>query len=207
MYKPEGGKPFNIHQDAAYMCWVQPVWNWTCWIALDDTYADGGTLVYVKGSHKWGPQPATGETQIIAKDMDSWTDYVGQFAPEGEEVELISLEFGAGSAAFHTGWIWHGSGPNTRPGNIRRSYSVHMIPAESKHHPRIRHRAYSRYFPPGKLDFNEDFFPVLWSEDGYRTAWLDEYADQPIPIDAFSPDAVNTLETIDVEPWRSAGRT
>ena len=73
MYKPEGGKPFDIHQDAAYMGWVQPVWNWTCWIALDDTYADGGTLVYVRGSHKWGPQPTPG-TQIIAKDMDSWTD-------------------------------------------------------------------------------------------------------------------------------------
>ena len=53
--------------------------------------------------------------------MDSWTDYVGQFAPEGEEVELVPLVFGAGSAAFHTGWIWHGSGPNTRPGNIRRA--------------------------------------------------------------------------------------
>ena len=119
MYKPEGGKPFDIHQDAAYMGWVQPVWNWTCWIALDDTYADGGTLVYVRGSHKWGPQPTPG-TQIIAKDMDSWTDYVGQFAPEGEEVELVPLVFGAGSAAFHTGWIWHGSGPNTRPGSSRQ---------------------------------------------------------------------------------------
>ena len=128
MYKPEGGKPFDIHQDAAYMGWVQPVWNWTCWIALDDTYADGGTLVYVRGSHKWGPQPTPG-TQIIAKDMDSWTDYVGQFAPEGEEVELVPLVFGAGSAAFHTGWIWHGSGPNTRPGNIRRK-ADRQIPPE-----------------------------------------------------------------------------
>ncbi|MDE0709409.1 MAG: phytanoyl-CoA dioxygenase family protein, partial [bacterium] len=70
MYKPEGGKPFDIHQDAAFMCWVDPVWNWTCWIALDDTYADGGTLVYVRGSHKWGPQPAPGTTQISRDTME-----------------------------------------------------------------------------------------------------------------------------------------
>lgn len=201
MYKPEGGKPFDIHQDAAFMCWVDPVWNWTCWIALDDTYADGGTLVYVRGSHKWGPQPAPGKTQIISETMGGWTDYVEQFAPEGEGVELVSVEISAGSAAFHTGWIWHGSGPNTRPGNIRRSYSVHMIPATSKHHSRIRHRAYSRYFAPGQLEFNEDFFPVIWSADGHRTPWLGEYSEQELPIDAFSPDAVRMLDEIEVEPW------
>ena len=204
MYKPEGGKPFDIHQDASFMCWVQPVWNWTCWMALDDTYADGGTLVYVRGSHKWGPQPAPGKTQIIASEMEGWTDYVEQFAPEGEKVELVPLEIEAGSAAFHTGWIWHGSGPNTRPGNIRRSYSVHMIPATSRHHPQIRHRAYSRYFPPGERNFSDDFFPVLWSADGYRTSWLDGYAEQETPIDAFSPDAVRTLDAIDVEPWAAS---
>ncbi|MCE2530253.1 MAG: phytanoyl-CoA dioxygenase family protein [Acidimicrobiia bacterium] len=206
MYKPEGGKPFDIHQDAAFMCWVDPVWNWTCWIALDDTYADGGTLVYVKGSHKWGPQPAPGTTQITRDTMEGWTDYVQQFAPEGEEVELVPLVFGAGSAGFHTGWIWHGSGPNTRPGNIRRSYSIHMIPATSRHHPRIRHRAYSRYFAPGQQDFDDNFFPVLWSENGYRTPWLDGYAGQETPIDAFSSDAVLTLgdEQINVEPWAAA---
>ena len=180
--------------------------NWTCWIALDDTYADGGTLVYVRGSHKWGPQPAPGTTQISRDTMEGWTDYVQQFAPEGEEVELVPLVFGAGSAAFHTGWIWHGSGPNTRAGNIRRSYSVHMIPATSTHHPRIRHRAYSRYFAPGQQTFDDNFFPVLWSEDGYRTPWLEEYAGQETPIDAFSSDAVLTLgdDGINVEPWATA---
>ena len=204
MYKPEGGNPFDIHQDAAFMCWVEPVWNWTCWVALDDTYADGGTLVYVRGSHKWGPQPAPDKKQIIAEGPEGWTDYVTQYAPEGEKVELVSLEIEAGSAAFHTGWIWHGSGPNTRPGNIRRSYSVHMIPATSTHHPRIRHRAYSRYFPLGQSEFNEDFFPVLWSSDGYRSPWLDSYSEQEIPIDAFSSEAVRMLDRIDIEPWRVA---
>ena len=81
-----------------------------------------------------------------------------------------------------------------------------MIPATSRHHPRIRHRAYSRYFAPGQQDFDDNFFPVLWSENGYRTPWLDGYAGQEIPIDAFSSDAVLTLgdEQINVEPWAAA---
>ncbi|HEU0253956.1 MAG TPA: hypothetical protein VFR12_13055, partial [Pyrinomonadaceae bacterium] len=29
----------------------------TCWIALDDTSAAGGTIEYARGSHKWGISP------------------------------------------------------------------------------------------------------------------------------------------------------
>ena len=205
IYKPEGGHPFDIHQDGAYLGWVEPVWFWTCWMALDNTYADGGTLNYVRGSHKWGPQPASGEN-IAAHDrpIEGWADYVQQFAPEGEKVELVPLEFEAGTAAFHTGWIWHGSGPNTRPGYMRRSYQVAMFPATSTHHPRIRNPNYSRYFAPGQLEFNEDFFPVLWSADGYRTPWLDGYGDQELPIDTSSPDAFLALDKVEVEPWAAS---
>jgi hypothetical protein len=27
----------------------------------------------------------------------------------------------------------------------------------------------------GSLDMSEDYFPVLWSEDGRRSAWIDGY--------------------------------
>jgi ectoine hydroxylase-related dioxygenase (phytanoyl-CoA dioxygenase family) len=29
----------------------------TCWIALDDTSAKGGTIEYVRGSHQWPVSP------------------------------------------------------------------------------------------------------------------------------------------------------
>jgi hypothetical protein len=27
----------------------------------------------------------------------------------------------------------------------------------------------------GAVDLDESYFPVLWREDGYRTAWLESY--------------------------------
>ena len=202
IYKPEGGRPFDLHQDGSYLGWVQPVWYWTFWVALSDTYADGGTLVYVRGSHKWGPYPPSGEA-IAAHDrpLEGWTDYVEQLAPEGTKVELVPLEVEAGTAAFHTGWMWHGSGPNTRKGYMRRGYGIAMISGTSRHHPRLKNEVYSRYFAPGQVEFDEDFFPVMWSADGHRTPWLDGYADQELPIAASSPDAVLMLDELEVEPW------
>ncbi len=119
-YKPEGGKPIEMHQDAAYNTWVQPPRVAACWIALDETHADAGTLFYVKGSHRWGAQPPEAELFLppsaVGSDDTSWTAYMRQFAPKGTEVEVVPLELKAGTAAFHSGWTWHGSGPNTRSG-------------------------------------------------------------------------------------------
>lgn len=42
-----------LHQDSAYLDWLTPSDLLTCWIALDDTSADGGTIEFVRGSHKW----------------------------------------------------------------------------------------------------------------------------------------------------------
>jgi phytanoyl-CoA hydroxylase len=204
MWKPEGGTPFGMHQDAAYMCWLQPVQNFTCWIALDDTHADAGTLCYVPGSHRWGPTPASGATSLVTGESGAWLDHLSQFAPSGASVELVPVEVKAGGAAFHTGWVWHGSGPNTRPGTIRRSYSVHMFPVGSRHHPHIRHPAYSRYLTPGSLELPDSFFPVLWTADGGRSHWLEDFCQQ-MPVSAYAPEAVEAVRSvIAVEPWRGS---
>ena len=57
MWKPPGAKSLGFHQDDAYCQWVVPSGYITVWIALDDTAADGGTLEYARGSHKWGVRP------------------------------------------------------------------------------------------------------------------------------------------------------
>ena len=51
IWKPPSGKALLCHQDAAYLEWLDPPNMTTCWIALDDTTADGGTIYYVAGSH------------------------------------------------------------------------------------------------------------------------------------------------------------
>ena len=61
LWKPPGGKTLGYHQDAAYDDWIIPQTMITCWMSLDYTSKENGTLEYVKGSHKWGLQPPKGE--------------------------------------------------------------------------------------------------------------------------------------------------
>jgi hypothetical protein len=57
IWKPPGAKPLGYHQDDSYIDWVVPSGYVTVWMALDDTSATGGTLEYVRGSHRWGKFP------------------------------------------------------------------------------------------------------------------------------------------------------
>ena len=57
----EAERGFSYHQDAAYDDWIIPQTMVTCWMTLDNTSKETGTLEYLKGSHKWGLQPPKGE--------------------------------------------------------------------------------------------------------------------------------------------------
>lgn len=207
-YKPPGGKPIDVHQDAAYNTWVEPVQVAACWIALDDTYADAGTLSYVRGSHRWGAQPPETVAPLPAGPVDpddaSWTSYLRKVAPRGVEIELVPLEVKAGTAAFHSGWTWHGSGPNTRPGAIRRSYTAHFLHGAAQHHPFVRDPIFSRTHTPGARALDESTFPILWSADGYRSPWIEDYLLETGPFfdsEVSEVGRVVDFSAIDTEPW------
>ena len=57
VWKPAGGKALLAHQDSAYQGYFDPANLTTCWMALDDTHADTGTIYYARGSHLWGRMP------------------------------------------------------------------------------------------------------------------------------------------------------
>jgi ectoine hydroxylase-related dioxygenase (phytanoyl-CoA dioxygenase family) len=211
--KPEGGKPIEMHQDAAYNTWVDPPRVPACWIALDDTHPDAGTLFYVKGSHRWGAQPPEPEGLYAPRpgplDPDDmwWTAYLRKMAPDGREVVLFPLEVEAGTAAFHSGWTWHGSGPNTRVGALRRSYTAHFLSGSAMHHPLVRDPIFSRTHAPGRRELDETTFPVLWSSDGYRSPWIDDYLsehEQLFNSESASVEQVVDFGAIDTEPWNSS---
>lgn len=61
IWKPPGAKALGFHQDDSYCKWVIPAGFTTCWMALDDTTAAGGTIEYARGSHRWGVFPKTGQ--------------------------------------------------------------------------------------------------------------------------------------------------
>jgi ectoine hydroxylase-related dioxygenase (phytanoyl-CoA dioxygenase family) len=171
IWKPPGAKSLGYHQDNSYADWIDPPAMLTCWIALDDTSSAGGTIEYVKGSHKWGRFPP-------AKQFHAPEDYRKEMVAAahsiGQEPEIAFVEVPAGGCAFHHGWCWHGSGANSadRP---RRAAVTHCMSSSAQFHPTHISYIYNRYKRAGDTAMDESFFPILWREDGYRSPWVDEY--------------------------------
>lgn len=180
IWKPPSGKALLCHQDAAYVGWLEPPNMTTCWMALDDTSADAGTIYYVRGSNHWPRFAAGGSFHA----PDDWLGYVKEVLPAGEEIDLVPIEVQAGGAAFHDGWTFHGSPPNERADKERRAIVSHMVSTDTRWaESATPHPVYSKYRRPGERELDEAFFPVLWREDGHRTEWLAAWC-APAPVGA-----------------------
>jgi ectoine hydroxylase-related dioxygenase (phytanoyl-CoA dioxygenase family) len=88
-------------------------------------------------------------------------------------VQLVPIEVKAGGAAFHHFNTFHGLGPNTAAVH-RRSVISHLVSADAEFHPVHVDPVYSRYRRVGDMSLDESFFPIVWTRDGRRTAWLRE---------------------------------
>ena len=168
LWKPPGARSLGMHQDASYAGYLVPQEMITCWVALDDTQAGGGTVEHVRGSHRW---PKTPPDRGSFHAPEDWLAPVAGAAPDGVEPERVPVVVEAGGAAFHHGWTFHGSGPNEATVE-RRALVTHMVPVEARFHPENADPIYSRYRRRGDLSLDESFFPVLWDETGGRSAWL-----------------------------------
>ncbi len=171
IWKPPGGLPLLVHQDGAYLDYLSPPNMVTCWMALDDTDRDTGTIYYVRGSHRWPRAPAGGRFHA----PDDWLSWLEQVRPPDAEVELVPVEVPRGGAAFHDAWVFHGSPANERSDQQRRAIVSHLMDAGTRFDPGHPHPIYSRYRRPGEVEMDEAFFPVLWRADGYRSPWLADY--------------------------------
>ena len=170
LWKPPGARSLGFHRDNAYLAWYTPREMFSCWIALDDTTATGGTLELARGSHRW-PAGAGPEGEFHAPD-DYRAPVSAAAADAGAALEIAAVEVAAGSGAFHHGWTWHGSGPN-RSDRHRRSLVLHCASSEARFN-----RAgfgegngpiYSRYARLCGDEMDESHFPIVWRRDGYRT--------------------------------------
>lgn len=172
-WKPPGTKAVTLHQDSSFMDFLDPPRTVTCWFTLDDTRREAGTIEYVRGSHLWPLTP-------IPEGFHAPDDYralMRRAAAEAGvvEPEICPIEVPAGSCVFHSGEIWHGSGPNSSDERMRRSIGIHMIAADARFSDRHGGYIYRRYQRTGDPSLDESFFPILWSGDGRRTEWLDRY--------------------------------
>jgi ectoine hydroxylase-related dioxygenase (phytanoyl-CoA dioxygenase family) len=172
LWKPPGAKALGYHQDSSYEQWADPP-DWvSCWIALDDTTAEGGTVEYVRGSHLWPHSGMIEQFHAPAnyrKELDEAARDAGVAEPE-----IVKIVVPRGGGVFHQGWTWHGSGINKgeRP---RRSLVAHCMSARTKFHPTITGAIYSRYKRFDDLTMDESFFPITWESEGGRSAFIDSY--------------------------------
>jgi hypothetical protein len=168
-------KPIAHHQDSSFMDFLDPPVTVTCWVTLDDTHRDAGTLEYAPGSHRWPltplPEAFHGQDDYRAQ-MRAAASAAGAAAPEP-----VFIEVPAGSCVFHAGETWHGSGPNTTGDRMRRAIGIHMVPEEARFSDRPGGYIYRRYQRTDDPAMDESFFPVLWSASGHRTGWIESYCE------------------------------
>lgn len=170
LWKPPGAKALGFHQDESYQAWIQPAEMMTCWITLDDTSSDGGTIEYVPGSHLW---PLSAPISTFHAPENPLADmHVAAATADAEQPRILAIEVPAGSCVIHHGRTWHGSRSNSR-GMPRRSLVSHCMSSEAHFHETQVSPVYGRYRRRNTTEMDESFFPVLWRSDGYRTPWLD----------------------------------
>ena len=108
LWKPPGTKSLGMHQDGSYAGYLSPPEMITCWVALDETFAQGGTIEYVRGSHLW-PKAPPDRGSFHAPE--NWLAPLDGATPEGVEPERVPVVVKPGGCAFHHSLTFHGSGP------------------------------------------------------------------------------------------------
>ncbi len=180
VWKLPGSLTVKMHQDCPYNLWVTPLEFVACWIALGGTSAAAGTIQYVRGSHRWDHFPAEGATFYGVEDYD--VDMRAAAARAGVEPEVVPVEVPAGGGAFHSGWMWHGSDVGRDATRDRRALATHCCSSEarfaSENLTSGMGAVFSRYKRFGDDRMDESFFPILWTEDGRRSPFLDDYMSQ-----------------------------
>ena len=165
------GGTLGMHQDSAFAAWADPRLMCTVWIALDDVTAEGGTMEFARGSHRWGQSAPTGQ---FHNPEDYRADFRRAARAQGvAEPEMVPVAVPMGGGSIHHGWLWHGSGPN-RTANPRRSVVSHCLSSEARFTTEVGY-VYSRYKRVGSEAMDESFFPVLWTGAGGRSGFIDEF--------------------------------
>jgi phytanoyl-CoA hydroxylase len=174
-WKAPKTKPIAYHQDTSFTDFLEPAEMVTCWVTLDDTHPEAGTLEYAPGSHLWPltriPEAFHGQDDYRAH-MRAAAHAAGVAEPEPALIEVP-----AGSCVFHAGEIWHGSGPNTTGDRMRRSIGIHLLSEDVRFSDRPGGYIYRRYQRTDDPRLDESYFPLLWSRSGRRTAWNDGYCE------------------------------
>lgn len=175
--KPPNAPPVSFHRNNTLAASLRPPSLVTCWIALSHATAETGTLQIVPGSHRWH---GTDTLRFLHAPREDYRAPLWRAAQTAgiTDPEIISIELPPGSAVCFHGDLWHGSDRNRSSDKIRRGLAISTLPAEVEFQPNTdQGYIFNRYRRVGDTRVDESFFPILWSQDGYRTPFLSDYCD------------------------------
>jgi hypothetical protein len=120
---PGAGKGAAYHQDAPEHG-SDRVGETRFWVAVDDITADMGPMRFIDRSHEYGPLGAVLNDDYKVDLLDLYPKLAERLTPP--------IEYKAGDATVHHGYMAHGSGPNTtdRP---RLSFLLNYVPADMRY--------------------------------------------------------------------------
>lgn len=164
IWKPPGAKQVGFHQDDTYQEWVDPPSMATCWMALDSTKKESGTIEYVRHSNHWPLQ----KQKFAFHAPDDYREALKYTAKQLgiENYHIDAIEISAGDVVFHHGKTWHGSGYN-RSRQSRHTVVSHCMSSDSRFHAKNVGAIYGRYKRYGSTEMDESFFPIIFRQDGY----------------------------------------
>ena len=183
VWKPPLSGTVSFHTDAAYISnqFVPRENNSvTIWMPLDYCNEETGVVEYVVGSHKWPKVDLSATTSEFHK---GWKSDLKN-ASSNKKISIDSSEAHPGTCIFHHQDVWHGSQRNKSKTRHRRALVCHLIDSSVKFKTKSDWRCgqtespdyiYGRYKMVNSDELLEDFFPITYSRDGYRTNWLNQY--------------------------------
>lgn len=172
--KPPGGTPVHFHTDEAYISrqfLPREDNSVTVWVALDDADEGNGALEYAPGSHAWEALEGEGEeASFHGTEGEGYRERaLREMRRRGAGAGLALARVPAGGCVVHHQRTLHGSGPNASATRSRRAIAVHLLRDDVRFAPRRASYIYGRYQLRGSDELHEDFFPVTYRHDGYRS--------------------------------------
>lgn len=179
--KPPSAPAVSFHRNNTAVSSINPTSIITCWIALSDCTAAAGTLEIVPRSHLWN---CSDTFRFLHAPKEDYRQPLWKAAAEAgvDEPEILSVELQPGDCIFLHGNLWHGSNSNPSDHSTRRSFAVSTFSSSSRFQLPGTGTGYiyDRYRRIGSMEMDESFFPILWSQEGYRSPFADAYCEEAL---------------------------
>ncbi|NJL22298.1 MAG: phytanoyl-CoA dioxygenase family protein [Leptolyngbyaceae cyanobacterium SM1_3_5] len=171
--KPPNAPAVLFHRNSTLVSCIAPSEIVTCWIALSETTKEMGTIELIPGSHRWLGQDQFRFLHAPEVDYRQPVWDLGIHDPE-----ILAIELPPGGCVFLQGDLWRGSSCNLSD-RTRRSIAVSTLRSDAQFQPIGVGTGYifSRYRRLDSLEMDESFFPILWTQAGYRSAFAQAYCE------------------------------